>query len=132
MSAAERQDLSLVLNFLKKLPAVDSSSVGIIGSSQGGLHALWAAADMLNVKAVASDAILPDWAEDVLSNGSIRQTMLPPLNSPGVRYAPIRDTLWNLVRAGMYDSLAVTFTQGRNVDTSQSSFVELPLHPPLR
>ena len=41
MSTDERSDLTYVLSFLRSLPDVDTNSVGIVGSSQGGLHGLY-------------------------------------------------------------------------------------------
>ena len=116
MSSSERSDLRAVLEYLKSLPKVDTVHIGIIGSSQGGLHGLWSIADRLPVHAVAADDIVPDWASDFFDNGSIRRTMLLLLQTKTVRYAPIRDSLWDLVRQNAYDSLRVRFSRGRDVE----------------
>lgn len=119
MSVKERSDLAGMLNFLKALPGVDSSKIGLSGGSQGGLHGLWAIADGLPVAAVSSDVIIPHWASDMLMNGSVRRTVLLLLQANlGVRFDPVRDTLWNYLRADDYDSFWGKFIPGRDVDTS--------------
>ncbi len=118
MSTDERSDLPYVLSFLRSLPDVDTNAVGIVGSSQGGLHGLWAAADQLPVKAIVSDAIVPAWATDVFSNGCIRRAFLNLLKTAPVRWSPVRDTLWEWVRRNLYDSLLAFFPRERDVDTS--------------
>jgi len=126
MSTPERQDLHTVLDYLKHLPNVDSNAIGIVGSSQGGLHGLWAAVDHLNVRAVCADAIVPQWASDMLSNGSIRRTMLLLLKTTSVRYAPVRDTLVRYVMHDDYDSLVLRFPVSRDVDTAVLSRSDVP------
>ncbi|MBA4311388.1 MAG: hypothetical protein C0417_02045 [Chlorobiaceae bacterium] len=119
MSIKERSDLAEVLNFLKSIPDVDSTKIGLSGGSQGGLHGLWAIADSLPVKAVSSDVIVPHWASDMLMNGSVRRTVLLLLQTNlGVRFDPIRDTLWNFIRNDNYDAFATCFIPDRDVDTS--------------
>lgn len=127
MSTNERKDLAHVLAFLRSLQSVDSNNVGIIGSSQGGLHGLWAAADQLPVKAVVSDAIVPAWATDLFANGCIRRTALNLLKTAQVRWSPVRDTLWEFVRQDLYDSLLSLFPRGRDVDESGLSVSPIPL-----
>ncbi len=127
MSVRERHDLGKVVQFVRKLPHIDTTAIGIIGGSQGGLHALWAAADGLPVKAVSADAITPHWASDMFMNGSIRRTLLLLLHYPGVRYAPVQDTLWNLVRHDDYDRLSKLFAEGRDIDTTKLFSAKTPL-----
>ncbi|HUN66679.1 MAG TPA: alpha/beta fold hydrolase [Bacteroidota bacterium] len=117
MSTAERRDLSAVLDFVRHMPLVDSNAVGLIGGSQGGLHALWAAADRLPVRALSADAIIPRWASDMFINGSIRRTFVLLLQAPGVRYTPERDSLWKLLRDDRYTELRDRFSRGRDIDT---------------
>ncbi|MBI5021457.1 MAG: alpha/beta fold hydrolase [Ignavibacteriales bacterium] len=127
MSTKERSDLADVVNFLKSLPEVDTNKIGLSGGSQGGLHGLWAIADDLPVRAVSSDVIVPHWASDMLMNGSIRRTVLLLHQSNiGVRFDPIRDTLWNYIRTDDYDAFASKFIPGRDIDTSQLNNKSIP------
>ena len=119
MSTRERSDLGEVLSWLRSLPSVDTTNIGIVGGSQGGLHGYWAIADGLPVKAISSDVIVPQWASDMLMNGCIRRTMMLLVTTNSVRYAPVRDTLWNLIRKDEYDSLREIFPFQRDVDTSE-------------
>lgn len=127
MSNVERNDLACVLSFVKSLPNIDSNSVGIIGSSQGGLHGLWAVTDQLPVKAIVSDVIIPSWASDMFSNGCIRRTFLNLLKTADVRWDPVRDTLWELVRRDMYDSLLEFFPRGRDINVGENQTSSIPL-----
>ncbi len=127
MSHKERVDLSEVLSFLKSLPDVDSNKIGLAGGSQGGLHGLWAISDDLHVSAVSTDVIIPNWASDMLMNGCFRRTILLLLQSNiGVRFDPIRDTLWKFIREDNYDAFAEHFIPGRDLDTSQLNSKMVP------
>lgn len=127
MSDTERHDLAAVIEYIKHLPHADSEDIGIIGGSQGGLHALWAAADRLHVRALSADAITPQWASDMFSNGSIRRTVTLLLQSPGVRYTAERDTLWTLLREDRYAELRTRFCRGRDLDAGRLGSSDLPL-----
>jgi predicted acyl esterase len=118
MATRERQDLAEVFSFFRSLPGIDTGAIGLSGGSQGGLHGLWAIADHLDLGAVSSDVIVPEWVTDMLANGSIRRTVVSLLQSSRVRYAPGRDTLWEMVRADRYHDLFAAFRPGRDVDTA--------------
>ncbi len=127
MSVKERSDLEEVFNFLKSMPEVDSTKIGLSGGSQGGLHGLWAIADDLPVRAVSSDVIVPHWASDMLVNGSVRRTVLLLLQQNlGVRFDPIRDTLWSYMREDNFDAFAEHFVKERDIDTSQLNSKTIP------
>jgi predicted acyl esterase len=127
MSTKERSDLADIVNFLKSLPDIDTNKIGLSGGSQGGLHGLWAIADDLPVRAVSSDVIVPHWASDMLMNGSIRRTVLLLHQSNiGVRFDPVRDTLWNYLRTDDYDAFAELFKRDRDLDTSQLNNKTIP------
>lgn len=128
MSIRERRDLAEVVDYLKSLPNVDSTAMGISGGSQGGLHGLWAAADQLSVKAVTADVIVPQWASDMLMNGCVRRTLLLLLKNSTVRYSAERDTLWNLVQQDGFDSLKIRFTRNRDVDTARLHASQVPIN----
>jgi predicted acyl esterase len=127
MSRKERQDLGEVINYVKGVRTVDPGAIGVMGGSQGGLHALWAAADRLSVKAVSADDIIPGWASDMFMNGCVRRTALQLLQTGPVRYAPVRDTLWQLARRDSYDSLKTLFARDRDVDTTQLALTSVPV-----
>ncbi len=132
MSAQERRDLWKVVEYIKKMPNVDSSAIGIVGSSQGGLHGLWAAADRLGVRAVCVDDIVPQWASDMLMNGSIRRTLLLLLTTNTVRYASIRDSLLPFVINDEYDSLLERFPKDRDIDPAAAISSGLPIETFLK
>jgi predicted acyl esterase len=129
MAQQERQDFGEVFSYLKHLTGVDTASIGVVGSSQGGLHGLWAAADGLGVAAVVADVIVPAWATDMLMNGSIRRTLLLLLKTipSTVRYDPVSDSLWALARTDAYDSLRSQFARGRDVDTAALTSSPTPM-----
>lgn len=128
MSLREREDLASVVSFVRHLPFIDTSAVGLGGGSQGGLHGLWAASDHLPLTTIVSGYIVPDWASDLLSNGCYRWTFPALMRNGSVRYAPIRDTLWYLLRDDMYDSLKDLFTRYRDIDTSTLNASSIPLY----
>jgi predicted acyl esterase len=127
MSYEERSDLQYVFNYLKQLPNVNPDAIGVVGGSQGGLHALWAAMDCSPVQAITADVIVPHWATDMLMNGCIRRTLLNLLKTQTVRYAPLRDTLWNMVRSDSYDELLHDFPRDRDVDTRPWNQISVPM-----
>ena len=126
MSGPERSDLGTVMGFFHSMTTIDTNNIGISGGSQGGLHGLWAIADRLPVAAMSSDAIVPEWAADMLMNGSIRRTVVLLLKSSRVRYAPVRDTLWEYVRNDRYGELLAAFPPGRDVDTADLNSGTVP------
>jgi predicted acyl esterase len=126
MAGPERADLAEVLDFFQRMPETDNNRIALVGGSQGGLHGLWAAADRLGVAALSSDVIVPHWASDMLAGGSVRRTVVLLLQTPSVRYAPERDTLWDLLRADDYDAFRARFTTGRDVDTAALNSSTVP------
>lgn len=118
MSQQERFDLATVLNFIRVLPNIDTNLIGLRGSSQGGLHGLWACADNLPIKAISSDVIVPNWATDLLMNGTFRRTLLLLLKSSRVRYPSERDTLWQLIKDDNYAVFKERFVPPRDADTT--------------
>jgi predicted acyl esterase len=126
MGPAEHRDFVSVVEFVKGLRSVNKRRVGIQGGSQGGLHALWAAAESLVVAATA-DVITPRWASDMLANGCFRTTLVTLLQMPGVRYDPVRDTLWQLLREEDHDGFLRVFAPERDVDTAALARSMVPL-----
>lgn len=126
MSLRERQDLKEVIAFVENLPFVDSNSVGVIGGSQGGLHALWSVADSISNAAIA-DVIVPNWASDLFVQGAIKRMFGVLLKNPFVRYHPIRDTLWSLLTRDNYDSLIAMFRLNRDIPFFELQNKNIPL-----
>lgn len=126
MSQRERQDLKEVVEFIENLPFVDTNSVGVVGGSQGGLHALWSIADSISNCAIA-DVIVPSWASNLFTQGAIKRTFGVLLKNPSVRYHPIRDTLWNLLARDNYDSLTTLFPINRDLSFSELQNKNIPL-----
>lgn len=127
MSVRERDDFRRVVSFLRTLPNVDTSLVGVSGGSQGGLHGLWTAADRLPVGAITADVIIPRWASDMLMNGCFRRTLVLLHNGSAVRYDAERDTLWELLRTNQYDAFYQRFTSPRDVDTATLESSPIPM-----
>jgi predicted acyl esterase len=127
LGPAERHDLAVVLDTLRAIPAINGKKIGIQGGSQGGLHVLWAVADTLSVAAGLADVITPCWATDMFLGGSVRTTLALLLRTDGVRYAPVRDTLWGLLREDRFAQLREKFAAGRDVDTAQLHASGIPL-----
>jgi predicted acyl esterase len=127
MGPAERQDLARVIAFMRSLPGIDSSRIGVQGSSQGGAHVLWAVADSLPIEAGVADVITPGWASNMLANGSVRTTLALLLRTDGVRYDPVRDTLWGLLRDDDYESLRRKFIPSHDIDTARLHRSRIPL-----
>jgi len=132
MSTQERLDLRSVIEYMKHMPNVDSCAIGIVGSSQGGLHGLWAVVDGLDVKAVCTDVIVPQWASDMLTNGSVRRTLLLLLATKSVRYTSLRDTLLSFVVKDKYDSLLARFPQNRDLDLADITSSNIPIETFLK
>jgi len=127
MGPRERSDLSEVIAFVASLPEVNPEKIGIQGGSQGGLHALWAVADSLEVRASTADVITPLWATDMFMNGCYRRTLSFLLTTSTVRYDQERDTLWELLRNDEYEALRTRFGAGRDLDTADFHRSEIPL-----
>lgn len=126
MSRREREDLKEVLEFVENLAFVDSNSVGVIGGSQGGLHALWSVADSISNAAIA-DVIVPHWASDLFIQGAIKRMLGVLLKNPQVRYHPVRDTLWELLSQDNYDSLVALFPLNRDLSFTELQNKSIPL-----
>ncbi|HFE53495.1 MAG TPA: alpha/beta fold hydrolase, partial [Bacteroidetes bacterium] len=82
----ERQDLRTILEWLASRPNVNGRRIGIVGGSQGGQHAWWAALYGMPVRAVAAAA---GYLGDLTSNGCIEVGVLGVLSSSHVRYGPV-------------------------------------------
>lgn len=126
MSNRERQDLKEVIQFVENLAFVDSNSIGVIGGSQGGLHALWSIADSISNCAIA-DVILPNWASNLFTQGAIKRMFGVILKNFQVRYHPVRDTLWNLLLRDNYDSLITIFPINRDLSLLEFQNKNIPL-----
>ncbi len=127
MSKAERSDLAAIVNYVKMLPNVNASAIGITGGSQGGLHGLWAAADKLPLTAITADVIGPRWASDMLTNGSYRSTLMYLLYANTVHYAPVRDTLFNFLLDDNYDAFYNKFVPPRDIDPNAFAASRTPI-----
>jgi predicted acyl esterase len=127
MATQEHRDLKAVVRWLRRLPGVDSTSIGVTGGSQGGLHALWATSGIPGVRAVSADVITPHWASGMFVNGSVRRTLIPLLTASTVRYTPGRDSLLDDLRHDRYDLLRRRFAAGRDITIGKDARVPLAL-----
>jgi predicted acyl esterase len=106
MGPREKQDLLEVIQFLRKLPGVDSNSIAVAGGSQGGIHAWMAATSrMPGVKAIATLIGPPSFSLDLVPAGCLKQQLWAELNLSSVRYDPVKEHLRDLVVADYYDSV---------------------------
>ena len=104
----ERQDLRTILEWLASRPNVNGRRIGIVGGSQGGQHAWWAALYGMPVRAVAAAA---GYLGDLTSNGCIEVGVLGVLSSSHVRYGPVWQQVLNWVLDDAYDSLKAVLPQ---------------------
>jgi hypothetical protein len=79
------------------------------------------------VVAATADVITPSWASDMVSNGSFRTMLVTLLRMPGVRYDPVRDTLWQFLRDEEHGNFRSTFVPGRDVEQLGRSGIPLAL-----
>jgi predicted acyl esterase len=106
MGPREKQDLLEVIQFLRKLPGIDSNNIAVAGGSQGGIHAWMAATSrMPGVKVIATLIGPPSFSLDLVPAGCIKQQLWAELNLANVRYDPIKEHLRDLVVADSYDSV---------------------------
>jgi predicted acyl esterase len=88
----ERQDLRSLIAWLGSRSYVNPRRLAVVGGSQGGQHAWWAAMFGLGVRTIVAVA---GFVGDLSSNGCIETAVLDVLSSSRVRY----DATWSKVRA---------------------------------
>jgi predicted acyl esterase len=98
-------DLKAMIDFTKALPGVNDDRVGVLGGSQGGIHAWAAAAHHLGARAVASIIANGRFEEDWAANNAMNWTFARAIAfATGVRFKP-----------GLKDSINLATTTG-NID----------------
>ena len=119
ISTLEMNDLGQVVAYVKADSAIDSTRVGIFGSSQGGILPFRAACYGLSIRCIISDLASPEFASSWIGNGSPKVTLFFSVDydSTVVRYNTnvkrIRD--WILSnQPDKWDSLAFHMPQGRD------------------
>ncbi|MDZ7373662.1 MAG: alpha/beta fold hydrolase [candidate division KSB1 bacterium] len=87
----ERRDLKSLLGWLGARADVNPRRLAVVGGSQGGQHAWWAALYGLGVRTVV---VVAGFTGDLSSNGCIETATLDVVSSDRVRY----DETWSKVR----------------------------------
>ena len=91
-----RGDLQQVIDFTKGMTGVNTDRLGVVGGSQGGIHAWAAAAFNMGVRCVVSIVANGRFEEDFTQNNSINWLFSFTIQNSGsrVRFAPvITDTI---------------------------------------
>lgn len=88
MSRIEMNDLVELLELIKSDESVDTNSIGIIGSSQGGIIPFMAGCYGLKFKFIISDLSSPTFASSWIENGCVKTTLIWSLlyDTSKVRY----------------------------------------------
>ncbi len=120
-SFRERQDLDSVVRFLRGLPEVNDTLIGVSGASQGGFHAWFSAVDRLpGVRAVAPENSTPMVSETVARNGVYLYPVTVGLEpTPTVRIDTLAYPMRRFLLADDYDSVRALASRGRDFDSSQ-------------
>ncbi len=116
MGPREKEDLRAVVAFLRTIPLIDPERIGVVGGSQGGIHAWMAATD--NIPGVAAAATIvgpPSFSLDLLPENCIKQQMQFELSLGSVRYDPLRDRVRDFVITEQYDSVRA-FAESRDLE----------------
>ncbi|MBE2256219.1 MAG: T9SS type A sorting domain-containing protein [Ignavibacteria bacterium] len=124
ISTTEAQDLIEFVNYVKNdNVGGDSSSVLIMGGSQGGTLPYMASCMGMKVKAIISAVTTPKLASSWIDNGSVKMTLLWTVEyTPDIaRYNPLVERMSDWIYATGYksdkwDSLAINLPQNRDFD----------------
>jgi predicted acyl esterase len=122
ISSTEAMDLVEYVNFIRTdfRTRLDTSSILIMGGSQGGIIPYMAACmGNLHVKCIISALASPEFASSWIENGSVKMTYLWSLSYPTdtVRYTPQAAAMQNWVLSSSpdkWDSIATWLPQTRN------------------
>jgi predicted acyl esterase len=123
---AERLDLEEVIAFFRRYPRVDGDRLGVVGGSQGGIHAWMAAVHrMPGIMVVVPLIATPHFAGDLVPGGCIKRGLVEEITLGSVRYDTIRETAKDFIIRDLYDSLVI-FTGERDLEHLLDS-VQVPV-----
>ena len=119
ISTLEMNDLRQVVAYVKADSAIDSTRLGIFGSSQGGILPFMAACNGLSVRCILSDLASPEFASSWIENGSPKVTLFFSVDYDAtiVRYSTNVKRIRNWIlskQTDKWDSLAFHMPQGRD------------------
>jgi predicted acyl esterase len=98
-----RGDLQTVILFTRTMPGVDPDRVGVVGGSQGGIHAWAAAAYDMGVRAVVSWIANGRFDEDWLGNNALNWLFARTITLTSVRLKQaLRDSMNLAMQSGDY------------------------------
>ncbi len=123
----ERQDLREIIAYLRSDPLVNKNRTGIMGGSQGGIHAWAAAALDMGVQVAIPIIATPNYANDLVPNNCIKTGLVNELSldTSRVRYSADRDRVMNFIYEDNYDSVRV-YTEERDLDALVSN-IKIPV-----
>ncbi|MCX6155953.1 MAG: alpha/beta fold hydrolase [Candidatus Kapabacteria bacterium] len=121
ISTTEMNDLKEIINYVKhdKKAGIDSTHIGITGSSQGGMIPYMAACNGLDVRMIMSDLASPEFASNWIENGCVKSTLFFSVDydSTTVRYnnevKKIREYILSS-ELDKWDSLAALMPKNRD------------------
>ncbi|MDR3667179.1 MAG: CocE/NonD family hydrolase [Ignavibacteriaceae bacterium] len=119
ISTVEMNDLMEIIDYIKRDPLADSTSIAIFGASQGGIIPFMAVCNGAKVGTVLTDLASPEFASSWIENGSIKITFFFTIDydTSIVRYTNDVKKLrkWTLSKENdKWDSLANFLPKGRD------------------
>ncbi len=111
-SARLRVDMESMIAFTKALPEVNVARVGVIGASQGGIHAWVAAANRMGVRTVVSIVANGRFDEDWTENNAMNFMFAQLISSTPVRVTQqLRDSVNAVIKSGDITYMKKLFKQ---------------------
>lgn len=131
ISTVEMNDLMQFVNFVRKDSVINTSRIGLIGSSQGGIIPFMAACSGLKVRCIVSDLGTPDFASNWIENGCIKMTLVWSVNydTNKVRYNGFASSLKDWILSDdedKWDSISYYLPQGRDF-TYKLQYCQVPI-----
>lgn len=114
-------DLRAMVDFTRAMPGVNAQRVGVMGASQGGIHAWNAAAYDMDVRAVISIVANGRSRENWLEDGALNWTFAAATLSPNVNFDPaVADSITRARESGDYSYVRSFLTDASTRDLEAS------------
>jgi len=114
-------DLRSMVDFTRALPNVNAERIGVMGGSQGGIHAWNAAAYDMGVRAVVSVVANGRFRENWLEDGALNWTFAAATLSPNVDFDPsVLDSITRARESGDYSYVRSFLTDASTRDLESS------------
>ncbi len=117
-------DLRAMVEFTRALPGVNPERIGVMGGSQGGIHAWNAAAYDMGVRAVISIVANGRFRENWLEDGALNWTFAAASLSPSVNFDPsVLDSITRARESGDFSYVRdfLTDASTRELESSVST-----------